>query len=201
VDPQNYVMPVRGLGEPGEDALCRVEPGGRLERAGQAPGVCDAVEPEGPVLADPGVRPGDVPPAGMGDELVGVGGAVAAPAAVYLTEIGRWRRTASPRASPVHRAAERDEAAIAAWLSVSGKGSGRVSVAGLACLKAGAPGRLFCRMRIHRGAKGERRSMSEADYADLIAAAHRTLAAPVILIWAWRQVQGCGACLSRYEEQ
>ena len=68
-------------------------------------------------------------------------------------------------------------------ISVSGKGSGRVSVAGLACLKAGEPGRLFYRMRIHRGRKGERRSMSEADYAELIAAAHRALAAPVILIW------------------
>jgi len=68
-------------------------------------------------------------------------------------------------------------------IAVSGKGSGRVSVAGLACLKAGAPGWLFYRARIHRGRKGERRSMSEADYADLIAAAHRTLAAPIILIW------------------
>jgi transposase len=38
-------------------------------------------------------------------------------------------------------------------------------------------------MRIHRGRKGERRSMSEADYAGLIAAAHRRLQAPVILIW------------------
>jgi hypothetical protein len=53
---------------------------------------------------------------------------------------------------------------------VSGKGSGRVSVAGLACLKAGEPGRLFYRTRIHRGRKGERRSMSEADYAQLITA-------------------------------
>ena len=68
-------------------------------------------------------------------------------------------------------------------VSASGKGSGRVSVAGLACLKAGAPGRLFFRMRVHRGRKGERRSMSEADYAGLIAAAHRALAAPVIVIW------------------
>ena len=68
-------------------------------------------------------------------------------------------------------------------ISVSGKGSSRVSVAGLACLKDDAPGRLWYRTRIHRGRKGERRSMSEADYADLIAAAHRALAVPVILIW------------------
>ena len=68
-------------------------------------------------------------------------------------------------------------------VTVSGKGSGRVSVAGLVCLKPGARGHLFYRARIHRGRKGERRSMSEADYAGLIAAAHQELQAPVILIW------------------
>jgi putative transposase len=66
---------------------------------------------------------------------------------------------------------------------VSGKGSGRVSVAGLVCLRPGARSHLFYRVRIHRGRKGERRSMSEADYAGLIAAAHRELQAPVVLIW------------------
>jgi transposase len=66
---------------------------------------------------------------------------------------------------------------------VSGKGSGRVSVAGLVCLKPGARARLFYRTRVHRGRRGERRSMSEADYAGLITAAHQQLQAPVILIW------------------
>jgi hypothetical protein len=65
----------------------------------------------------------------------------------------------------------------------AGKGSGRVSVAGLACYKPGEPGRLFFRTRLHRGRKGERRSMSEADYAELVTAAHDTLHAPVIVIW------------------
>ena len=68
-------------------------------------------------------------------------------------------------------------------VKVSGKGSGRVSIAGLVCLRPGARGRLFYRMRVHRGLKGERRSMSEADYAGLITAAHQQLHAPVILIW------------------
>jgi hypothetical protein len=68
-------------------------------------------------------------------------------------------------------------------VSVSGKGSGRVSVAGLVCLRPGARSHLYYRVRIHRGRKGERRSMSEADYADLITAAHQELQAPVILIW------------------
>jgi hypothetical protein len=73
-------MPVRGRGEPGQDVLCRVEPGGRFERAGQGPRVCDAVEPEGPFLADPRVRARDVPTARMGDEPVRVQGAFAASA-------------------------------------------------------------------------------------------------------------------------
>jgi DDE superfamily endonuclease len=68
-------------------------------------------------------------------------------------------------------------------VTVSGKGSGRVSVAGLVCLRPGARGHLFYRIRVHRGRKGERRSMSEADYAGLITAAHHQLHAPVILIW------------------
>ncbi len=65
---------------------------------------------------------------------------------------------------------------------VSGK-AGRISVAGLACLKPGRPGRFFYRLRVHRRRKGERASMSEADYAHLVTAAHRALNAPVILIW------------------
>ena len=66
---------------------------------------------------------------------------------------------------------------------VSGKGSGRVSVAGLVCLRPGVRARLFYRTRVHHGRKGERRSMSEADYAGLITAAHQELKAPVILVW------------------
>jgi putative transposase len=66
---------------------------------------------------------------------------------------------------------------------VSGKGSGRVSIAGLVCVRPGSRSRLLYRMRVHRGRKGERRSMSEADYAGLITAAHQQLHAPVILVW------------------
>lgn len=65
---------------------------------------------------------------------------------------------------------------------VSGK-AGRLSVAGMACLKPGQPGRFFYRVRVHRRRKGDRASMSEADYAALVTAAHRALNAPVVLIW------------------
>jgi len=66
---------------------------------------------------------------------------------------------------------------------VSGKGSGKVSVAGLACYKPGARARLFYKVRTYRGREGERRSMSEADYAHLVTAAHTQLHAPMILVW------------------
>ena len=65
---------------------------------------------------------------------------------------------------------------------VSGN-SGRLSVAGMACLKAGEPGRFFYRLHVHRRRKGSRPSLGEADYAALIAAAHRALGAPLILVW------------------
>jgi putative transposase len=68
-------------------------------------------------------------------------------------------------------------------VQVSGKGTGRPSVAGLACYRPGERSRLFYRTRVHRGRKGERRSMSEADYAGLVTAAHQQLSAPLILIW------------------
>jgi hypothetical protein len=68
-------------------------------------------------------------------------------------------------------------------VTVCGKNSGRVPLAGLVCLKSGSRGHLFYRARIYRGRTGERRSMSEEDYVGLIAAAHKELHAPVILIW------------------
>lgn len=68
-------------------------------------------------------------------------------------------------------------------VKVCGKGSDRVSVAGLVCLRPGQPGHLFTRVRVHRRRKGERRSLSEADYAALFTAAHHQLHAPMIVIW------------------
>ena len=51
---------------------------------------------------------------------------------------------------------------------VSGN-SGRLSVAGMACLKAGQPARFFYRVHVHRRRKGSRPSLGEADYAALTA--------------------------------
>jgi len=54
---------------------------------------------------------------------------------------------------------------------VSGKGSGGTG-SGDDLLQARCPERFFHRIRVHTGRKGERRSMSEADYACLVTAAH-----------------------------
>jgi transposase len=68
-------------------------------------------------------------------------------------------------------------------IPVSGKGSGRISVAGLVCVKPGQRTRLLYRIKIHRKRKGERRSFAETDYAALLDAAHQYLKAPIVLIW------------------
>lgn len=68
-------------------------------------------------------------------------------------------------------------------VGVSGKGSGRVSIAGLVCLKHGQRGRFVWRTITHRGRKGERSSFSETDYAALLDQVHQRLGAPIILVW------------------
>jgi putative transposase len=68
-------------------------------------------------------------------------------------------------------------------IAVSGKGSGRISVAGLVCVKPGQRTRLLYRIKVHRARKGERRSFAETDYAALLDAAHQYLKAPIVVIW------------------
>jgi transposase len=66
---------------------------------------------------------------------------------------------------------------------VSGKGSGRVCIAGIGCLRPGHPGRFVWRTIAHRGRKGERSSFTEADYAAPLEQVHRRLRAPIVLAW------------------
>jgi putative transposase len=68
-------------------------------------------------------------------------------------------------------------------IPVSGKGSGRISVAGLVCVKPGQRTRLLYRVKVHRPRKGERHSFAETDYVALLDAAHQYLKAPIVLIW------------------
>lgn len=66
---------------------------------------------------------------------------------------------------------------------VTGKGSGRISIAGLTCYKPGRRARLIYRTITHRGRKGERRSFAETDYIALLDAAHQQLGGPIVLVW------------------
>ena len=68
-------------------------------------------------------------------------------------------------------------------VAVSGKGCGRVSIAGLVCLKPGRRGRLMWRTRLHRGRAGERGSFSEEDYIAFLDQPHQRLNAPIVLVW------------------
>jgi transposase len=68
-------------------------------------------------------------------------------------------------------------------VTVSGRRSGRLSVAGLIAMRPGSRTRLCYRIRRHTGRKGERRSMSERDYIGLIDGLHHLVKAPIVLVW------------------
>jgi transposase len=109
---------------------------------------------------------------------VGVGKRVAAASGAWICfedEAGQTLRP--PKARTWGRRGQTPE------IAVSGKGSGRVSIAGLVCVKPGRRSRLIYRALIHRGRKGERRSFAETDYAALLDAAHQQLGGPIVLIW------------------
>lgn len=72
-------------------------------------------------------------------------------------------------------------------IPVTGKGSGRISVAGLFCVHPNIDTtertHLLYRIKIHRKRKGERNSFAETDYAALLDAAHQYLKADLVVIW------------------
>jgi putative transposase len=108
---------------------------------------------------------------------VGVGKSVAATRGAWICfedEAGQTLRP--PKARTWGRRGQTPE------IAVSGKGSGRISIAGLVCIRPGQRSRLIYRTRLHRGRKGERRSFAETDYAALLDAAHQQLGGPIVLI-------------------
>ncbi len=67
---------------------------------------------------------------------------------------------------------------------VRGGGSASVSVAGLACYRAGHRTRLIYRIHRYRGRKGETRAFTWREYRGLLAAAHRQLpGGNIVLVW------------------
>ncbi len=68
-------------------------------------------------------------------------------------------------------------------VSVCGKGSGRVSMAGLIATRPGLRTRLFYRIRVYHGRKNEPKGLGEEDYIRLLTGVHAQLRAPLIVVW------------------
>ncbi|WP_455433129.1 IS630 family transposase [Streptomyces ossamyceticus] len=68
-------------------------------------------------------------------------------------------------------------------VTVSGRRSGRLSVAGMIAMRPGSRTRLCHRLRTHRVGKGKRRSMGERDFIALIDGVHQLVKAPIVLVW------------------
>jgi DDE superfamily endonuclease len=69
-------------------------------------------------------------------------------------------------------------------IRVRAGGTGRISVAGLACYRPGHRSRLIYRLHFYRGRKGETKAFTWTEYRDLLIAAHRQLpGGVVVLVW------------------
>lgn len=68
-------------------------------------------------------------------------------------------------------------------VSVAGKGSGRVSMAGLIATRPGLRTRLFYRIHVYHGRKNEPKGLGEQDYIRLLTGVHAQLRAPLVLVW------------------
>ncbi|AZQ40017.1 hypothetical protein EJ357_47010 [Streptomyces cyaneochromogenes] len=66
---------------------------------------------------------------------------------------------------------------------VRAAGSGRISMAGLVCRKAGQRTRLVFRMLVHHGRKGEKKGFRERDFASLLDSAHQQLGGNIVPVW------------------
>lgn len=62
-------------------------------------------------------------------------------------------------------------------------GTGRISIAGLVCRKAGQRTRLVFRMLVHHGRRGEKKGFRERDFASLLDSAHQQLGGNIVLVW------------------
>jgi putative transposase len=68
-------------------------------------------------------------------------------------------------------------------VKVTGKGYGRVAVAGLVCARPGRRTRLIYRTLVRRGRPGEPRGFTARDFARLLDAAHAQLGGKIVLVW------------------
>ena len=67
-------------------------------------------------------------------------------------------------------------------VAVRGGGTGRVNIAAVTCFRPGGRPHLFYKLHVYRCRKGERKAFTWTGYRDLIIAAHRELAGPVVWV-------------------
>ncbi|MFE2064032.1 transposase [Streptomyces sp. NPDC059467] len=69
-------------------------------------------------------------------------------------------------------------------VKVVGKGSGRVLMAGMICVRPGRETRLIYRPQTYRGRTGEKKGFRAREFADLLTSARRQLGdVPLIVVW------------------
>lgn len=68
-------------------------------------------------------------------------------------------------------------------VTVRGRGSGRVNIAGMTCYRPGDRSRLIYRLLAYHGRRNEKKGLGWRDYRDLLESAHQQLGAPLIVIW------------------
>ncbi|MER7183934.1 transposase [Streptomyces hyaluromycini] len=66
---------------------------------------------------------------------------------------------------------------------VRGRGSGRVSMVGMACYKAGERSRLIYAVREYRGRKDQPKGFGPGDFRALLVRARIQLGGPIVLVW------------------
>ncbi|WP_435846320.1 transposase [Streptomyces flaveolus] len=92
----------------------------------------------------------------------------------------RGRSRVHPEAAPGRTWGRRGCTPI---VTVSGRRSGRLSVAGLVAIRPGSRTRLCHRLRVHRAGSRAHRSTGERDFIALVDGIHQLVKAPIVLVW------------------
>ncbi|MFF7166849.1 hypothetical protein ACFZBP_36630 [Streptomyces sp. NPDC008086] len=66
---------------------------------------------------------------------------------------------------------------------MAGWRGGRVNIAGAVCFKPGVRARMFFKLHVCPGRKGEPKSFTWQDYRDFIRMVHLQLGTPVVWVW------------------
>ncbi|MFI0980828.1 transposase [Streptomyces sp. NPDC021093] len=66
---------------------------------------------------------------------------------------------------------------------VAGRRGGRVNIAGTVCFQPGVRARMFFKLYVCRGRKGEPKSFTWQDYRDFLQMVHLQLGTPVVWVW------------------